>query len=234
MSVALELNAEVRSVLGRSANRRMRRLEGKIPAVIYGAAKEGQNLTLNGNELSKVMQSGAFYSQILNISISGKLEQVVVRDLHRSPDSGKVLHVDFLRVSADQEINVNIPLRFVNEESCIGVKIGGGLITRNLTEVEISCLPKDLPEAIEVDVGDLDVGGSIHLSGLDVPRNVSIVALVSGESDRDISVVTVTSKRGGAELDEGLEAVGEETDQATDSGDSEADSEEEGTKGSGS
>ena len=161
-------------------------------------------------------------------------EQVLVRDLHRSPDSGKVLHVDFLRVSADQEINVNIPLRFVNEESCIGVKIGGGLITRNLTEVEISCLPKDLPEAIEVDVGDLDVGGSIHLSGLGVPKSVSIVALVSGESDRDISVVTVTSKRGGAELDEGLEAVGEETDRANDSGDSEADSEEEGAKGSGS
>ena len=109
MSLALELNAEVRTVLGRSANRRMRKVEGKIPAVIYGAAEEGQNLTLNFNELSKVMQSEAFYSQILNISIAGKSQQVVVRDLHRSPDTGKVLHVDFLRVSADQEINVNIP-----------------------------------------------------------------------------------------------------------------------------
>ena len=97
MSAALELNAEIRTVVGRSASRRMRRVEGKIPAVVYGAAEEGQNLTLNLNELSKVMQSDAFYSQILNISIAGKSQQVVVRDLHRSPDSGKVLHVDFLR-----------------------------------------------------------------------------------------------------------------------------------------
>ena len=118
MSAALELNAEIRTLVGRSASRKMRRVEGKIPAVVYGAAEEGQNLMLNVNELSKLMQSEAFYSQILNISIAGKSQQVVVRDLHRSPDSGKVLHVDFLRVRADQEINVNIPLRFVNEENC--------------------------------------------------------------------------------------------------------------------
>ncbi|MFL2526648.1 MAG: 50S ribosomal protein L25/general stress protein Ctc [Candidatus Azotimanducaceae bacterium] len=223
MSAALELNAEIRTLVGRSASRKMRRLEGKIPAVVYGAAEEGQNLMLNVNELSKLMQSEAFYSQILNISIAGKSQQVVVRDLHRSPDSGKVLHVDFLRVRADQEINVSIPLRFVNEENCIGVKVGGGLITHNLIEVEISCLPADLPEAIEVDVGDLDVGDSIHLSGLNVPNNVSIVALVSGDADRDSSVVTVSAKRGGADLDDELEVAGEAGDQASESEDSESD-----------
>ena len=223
MSAALELNAEIRTLVGRSASRKMRRLEGKIPAVVYGAAEEGQNLMLNVNELSKLMQSEAFYSQILNISIAGKSQQVVVRDLHRSPDSGKVLHVDFLRVRADQEINVSIPLRFVNEENCIGVKVGGGLITHNLIEVEISCLPADLPEAIEVDVGDLDVGDSIHLSGLNVPNNVSIVALVSGDAGRDSSVVTVSAKRGGADLDDELEVAGEAGDQASESEDSESD-----------
>ena len=217
MSAALELNAEIRTVVGRSASRRMRRVEGKIPAVVYGAAEEGQNLTLNMNELAKVMQSDAFYSQIVNISIAGKSQQVVVRDLHRSPDSGKVLHVDFLRVRADQEINVNIPLRFLNEESCVGVKVGGGLITHNLIEVEISCLPADLPETIEVDVADLDIGESIHLSGLTVPNNVSIVALASGDGDRDSSVVTVSAKRGGADLDDELEMAGQtgvETDES--------------------
>ena len=234
MSAALELNAEIRTLVGRSASRKMRRVEGKIPAVVYGAAEEGQNLTLNVNELSKLMQSEAFYSQILNISIAGKSQQVVVRDLHRSPDSGKVLHVDFLRVRADQEINVSIPLRFVNEENCIGVKVGGGLITHNLIEVEISCLPADLPEAIEVDVGDLDVGDSIHLSGLNVPNNVSIVALVSGDADRDSSVVTVSAKRGGADLDDELEVAGEAGDQASESEDSESDAGGEEAEGSNS
>jgi len=234
MSAALELNAEIRTLVGRSASRKMRRVEGKIPAVVYGAAEEGQNLMLNVNELSKLMQSEAFYSQILNISIAGKSQQVVVRDLHRSPDSGKVLHVDFLRVRADQEINVSIPLRFVNEENCIGVKVGGGLITHNLIEVEISCLPADLPEAIEVDVGDLDVGDSIHLSGLNVPNNVSIVALVSGDADRDSSVVTVSAKRGGADLDDELELAGEAGDQASESEDSESDASGEEAEGSDS
>ena len=206
MSAALELSAEIRTAVGKSASRRLRRLENKIPAVVYGASEEGQNLTLNVNELSKVMQSDTFYSQILNISVDGKSQQVVLRDLHRSPATGKVLHIDFLRVRADQELNVNIPLHFVNEESCIGVKVGGGQVTHNLVEVEISCLPADLPETIEVDVAELDVGDSLHLSDLVVPDKVTIVALSSGESDRDVTVVTVSVKRGGTdeELDEEL------------------------------
>ena len=206
MSAALELSAEIRTAVGKSASRRLRRLENKIPAVVYGASEEGQNLTLNVNELSKVMQSDTFYSQILNISIDGKSQQVVLRDLHRSPATGKVLHIDFLRVREDQELNVNIPLHFVNEESCVGVKIGGGLITHNLVEVEISCLPADLPETIEVDVAELDVGDSLHLSDLVVPDKVTIVALSSGESDKDVTVVTVSVKRVATdeELDEEL------------------------------
>jgi len=211
MSAAVELSAEIRTTVGKSASRRLRRLESKIPAVLYGAAEEGQNLTLNVNELSKVMQSETFYSQILNISVDGKSQQVVLRDLHRSPDTGKVLHIDFLRVRADQELTVSIPLHFINEESCVGVKIGGGLVTHNLVEVEISCLPADLPESIEVDVAELDIGDSLHLSDLAIPDNVSVVALSSGESDRDVSVVTVSVKRGGIdELDEDLETSSED------------------------
>ena len=233
MSAALELSAEIRTAVGKSASRRMRRLESKIPVVVYGAAEEGQNLTLNVNELSKVMQSETFYSQILNISVDGKSQQVVLRDLHRSPDTGKVLHIDFLRVRADQALNVSIPLHFINEESCIGVKIGGGLITHNLVEVEISCLPADLPESIEVDVAELDLGDSLHLSDLVIPDNVSVVALSSGESDKDVSVVTVTVKRGGIddELDEDLEVSSED---GIEDGEGDSDSSESGDESEGS
>jgi len=233
MSAALELSAEIRTAVGKSASRRMRRLESKIPAVVYGAAEEGQNLTLNVNELSKVMQSETFYSQILNISVDGKSQQVVLRDLHRSPDTGKVLHIDFLRVRADQVLNVSIPLHFINEESCIGVKIGGGLITHNLVEVEISCLPADLPESIEVDVAELDLGDSLHLSDLVIPDNVSVVALSSGESDKDVSVVTVTVRRGGIddELDEDLEVSSED---GIEDGEGDSDSSESGDESEGS
>ncbi len=233
MSAALELSAEIRTAVGKSASRRMRRLESKIPAVVYGAAEEGQNLTLNVNELSKVMQSETFYSQILNISVDGKSQQVVLRDLHRSPDTGKVPHIDFLRVRADQALNVSIPLHFINEESCIGVKIGGGLITHNLVEVEISCLPADLPESIEVDVAELDLGDSLHLSDLVIPGNVSVVALSSGESDKDVSVVTVTVKRGGIddELDEDLEVSSED---GIEDGEGDSDSSESGDESEGS
>jgi len=233
MSAALELSAEIRTAVGKSASRRMRRLESKIPAVVYGAAEEGQNLTLNVNELSKVMQSETFYSQILNISVDGKSQQVVLRDLHRSPDTGKVLHIDFQRVRADRALNVNIPLHFINEESCIGVKIGGGLITHNLVEIEISCLPADLPESIEVDVAELDLGDSLHLSDLVIPDNVSVVALSSGESDKDVSVVTVTVRRGGIddELDEDLEVSSED---GIEDGEGDSDSSESGDESKGS
>ena len=233
MSAALELSAEVRVETGKAASRRLRRLEDKIPAVVYGAAEEGQNLTLKGNQLSKVMQSDSFFSQILNIEIDGKSQQVILKDLHRSPDTGKVLHVDFLRVRADQEINVNIPLRFVNEENCVGVKVGGGLITHNLVEVEISCLPANLPESIQVDVAELEVGNSLYLSDLAVPEQVAIVALATGESDRDIPVVTVSVRRGGTDdLDEGLEMAGE--DSAAGVSDTESGSSEDGDETEGS
>ena len=232
MSAALELSAEIRTAVGKSASRRMRRLESKIPAVVYGAAEEGQNLTLNVNELSKVMQSETFYSQILNISVDGKSQQVVLRDLHRSPDTGKVLHIDFLRVRADQALNVSIPLHFINEESCTGVKIGGGLITHNLVEVEISCLPADLPESIEVDVAELDLGDSLHLSDLVIPDNVSVVALSSGESDKDVSVVTVTVKRGG--IDDELDELDEDLEVSSEDGEGDSDSSESGDESEGS
>ena len=201
MSDKISLTAELREDVGKGASRRLRRLGNKVPAIIYGADEAPQTLTLAVNELNKAMEQEAFYSQILNVELDGKSSQAVVRDLQRNPSNGKVQHIDFMRISADREMQVSVPLHFINEEQCVGVKINGGNIAHNLTEVEISCLPANLPEYIEIDMENVDVGSSVHLSDLILPDGVIIVALTYGE-DRDIPVASVSTRRGGA--DEGL------------------------------
>ena len=163
MSQKIEINAEVRTDVGKGASRRLRRSGNSIPGIIYGAEEDPVNLTLNTNELSKAMQSEAFFSQILDVKFDGKSQQAVLRDLQRNPATEKVLHVDFMRISANKPIQVSVPLHFVNEDKCKGVRLGGGTISHTMNEVEISCLPADLPEFIEVYMAELDVGEIIHL-----------------------------------------------------------------------
>jgi large subunit ribosomal protein L25 len=206
MSQQIEITAELRQDVGKGASRRLRRTSEKVPGIIYGAGKDPQPLTLNVFQLSKAMQQESFFSQILNVSVEGSSQQAIVRDLQRHPASEKVLHIDFLRVRADQAIDVNIPLHFINEDRCKGVRLEGGVVSHNLTDVEISCLPADLPEFIEVDIAELGVGESIHLSDLVVPEGVTIVQLALG-ADHDISVVTVNEPRVSAAEEE---AEGEE------------------------
>ncbi len=228
MSDKISLTAELRTDVGKGASRRLRRMGEQVPAIIYGADADAQNLTLAVNELTKAMQQEAFYSQILDVVVDGKAQQAVVRDLQRNPASGKVLHLDFQRVSANKALNVSVPLHFINEDACVGVKIGGGSITHNLTEVEISCLPANLPEYIEVDMEHIEVGTSVHLSDLNTPEGVTIVALTYGE-DHDIPVVGVAVRRGGGQAEEeeleaaaeGAAAEGEAA--AEDAGDAEGD-----------
>jgi len=201
MSQQIEINAVLRTDVGKGASRRLRRLANKVPGIIYGGKDNAVLLTMNANELTNVMKDEAFFSQILNVVVDGKGEQAVVRDLQRHPASDKVLHVDFLRVSADKAIQVQVPLRFIGEEDCVGVKMGGGIIAHTLTEVEISCLPADLPEYLEVFVAELDLGQTIRLSELTLPEGVTIPALMHGE-ERDVTVVSVQIPRGGAEEEE--------------------------------
>ena len=209
MSEKIALTAEIRTDVGKGASRRLRRSGEKVPAIIYGAEDAPQNLTLAANEVTKAMEQESFYSQILDVIVDGKSNQAVVRDLQRNHANGKVLHIDFQRVSANKPINVNVPLHFINEDQCVGVKISGGIIAHNLTEVEISCLPADLPEYIEVDMKDVDLGFAIHLSGLALPAGVTIIALTYGD-DHDMPVVSVNARRGGgAEEEEELEAEAE-------------------------
>ena len=198
MSESITLTATIRTDVGKGASRRLRRLEDKVPAIIYGGDTAPQKLTLSGNEILKASQIEAFYSQILDISIDGTVESAVIRDLQRNPASGRVQHIDFQRVSADKEINVNVPLHFVNEDACVGVKMSGGTLTHNLTEVEISCLPANLPEFIEVDMLEVEAGTSVHLSDLALPEGVRVVALAFG-ADRDIPVASVTARRGASD-----------------------------------
>ena len=218
MSDIIELTAELRTTVGKGASRRLRRLEGKVPAIIYGGEGEAVMLSLSSNELSKAMQVEAFYSQVLNVSIDGKSEQAVVRDLQRNPADERVQHVDFQRVRADVAITVSVPLHFINEESCVGVKMQGGTLTRTLTEVEVSCLPANLPEYIEVDMAEVESGTSVHLRDLNIGEDVTIIALTLGE-DRNIPVASVTAKRGGGAGDGEEVSATEEAPAAEDAAD---------------
>lgn len=209
MSEQIQITASLREQTGTAASRRMRRRSDEIPGVIYGGEAGAQPLSLNIHELARVMQQEAFYSQILKVVVAGAEEQAVVRDLQRDPASDTVLHVDFLRVSADRPVQVHVPLRFLNEHDCAGVRMGGN-IAYNLIEVEVSCLPADLPEYIEIDIGELELGDTLHLTDLDPPAGVSIVALMYGE-ERNIPVVSVQTPRGGTGDEDEAEAE-EETD----------------------
>jgi len=216
MSTKLELHAEVRADVGKGASRRLRRQGERVPGIIYGGAAEAVNLTLKTNELQKAMQNEAFFSQILDLFIDGNSEQVILRDLQRNPANDKVMHIDLLRVRADRALQVSVPLHFVNEDRCVGVRLGGGVISHLLNEVEVSCLPKDLPEYVEVYMAELDVGQTIHLSDLAMPEGVNVIALDHGD---DRAVVNVIQPRGITEEEE--EVAAEEGEEAAAEGDAE-------------
>ncbi len=210
MSQHIQVVAELRKDVGKGASRRLRRAGERVPGIIYGGGREPQPLTLSASALKKSMEKEIFYSQILDVVVDGETQQAVLRDIQRDPASEKVQHIDFLRVSADQAIDVHIPLHFVNEDKCVGVKLGNGSIVHNTNEIVVRCLPKDLPEYIEVDMAEMEVGQSIHLSDLRLPASVSSVELIHG-ADHDAAVVSVLPPRGGAAAEEGAEegAAGE-------------------------
>ncbi|MCY4130134.1 MAG: 50S ribosomal protein L25/general stress protein Ctc [Gammaproteobacteria bacterium] len=196
MATQLTLEVSTRESVGSGAVGRLRRIDDAVPGVLYGAGQETVNITLPTRVLLKAMQNENFLSQIIELKLDGHAEQVVVRDMQRHPATENITHIDFLRIREDQEIQVSVPIRFINEESCIGVRMSGGTITRNMVEVEISCLPKDLPEAIVVDMEDIDIGSAVHLSGLALPAGVSIPSLGTGDdSDRNVPVVSVSIVR---------------------------------------
>lgn len=209
MTEQIVVRAELRDALGKGASRRLRRLHGKTPGILYGGSKAPVALAIGYDDLAKAMAEEAFFSQILELEVGGKTQACVLREVQRHPATDRVQHVDFLRIQADLAVHLHVPLHFVNEEQCVGVKVGGGLLSRNLIEVEVSCLPQNLPEFIEVDVGELEAGQSLHLSDLVLPKDVAIVALGLG-ADHDIPVVSVTTRRGGAQGAEDVDDASED------------------------
>jgi large subunit ribosomal protein L25 len=190
-----ELNAEPRAGLGKGANRRLRR-EGKVPAIVYGGDKQPTAVALSHNELDRRLERESFYSHVLTLKVGGATESVVLKDVHRHPFRRQLLHVDLQRVSADRKLHMHVPLHFVNEEACVGRK-QGGVVSHLMTEVEIACLPRDLPEFIPVDLTGLSLGQNVHLSELPLPAGVELAHTLTPETDRP--VVSVHHPHGGPE-----------------------------------
>ena len=183
-----EVVAQPRAALGTNANRRLRR-SGQIPANLYGGGKDPTPLSLEENRIRKQIENEAFAAHILTVKVEGEESQAVLKSVHRDPVTNRVIHMDFQRISARSEIHMHVPLHFVNEEDCPG-KRAGGIVTHLLVEVEVGCLPKDLPEYVEVDMASLDVGDSVHLSELALPEGVHLMALAHNP-DNDQPVVSV-------------------------------------------
>lgn len=198
------LNAKTRDDQGKGASRRLRH-DNLVPAIVYGGEKDPQNIAIAHNEFVKHLENEAFYSHIVTLVVDGEKQDVILKDLQRHPAKAQLLHADFLRVSRTQKLTTRVPLHFINEESCKGVKLQGGVVAHSLTELEINCLPQDLPEFIEVDLKDAEIGHIVHISDLNLPAGVESVALSHGE-DHDQAVVTINKGRGGS----GEEAEGEE------------------------
>ncbi len=210
------LKAETRTDLGKGASRRLRRA-GKIPAILYGGDQPPRPIQLDVPPVLKALEFEETYSSILPLEIDGQREQVILRDLQRHPAKPVVLHMDFQRVVAGEKLRVHVPLHFIGEDEAVGVKAGGTL-THHLMDVEVECLPKDLPEYIEVDVRQCQVGDTIHLSDLQLPAGVVLVAFLGAEEmseeERhaiDQAVCSIQPPGGGAAAaEEAEEAGGEE------------------------
>ena len=163
-----------------------------MPAVIYGGNKDPLRISILEKDITKASEVPGFATQILNINLSGDEQNVIVKEIQRHPATQRVLHADLLRVNPDTKISLSVPVRFINEEICIGVKMHGGAISRLINNIDINCLASNLPEYLEVDVAELDVGDSVFLSTLNLPKGVEIPSLALGE-DRDQAVGSILS-----------------------------------------
>lgn len=216
MSDLFELNADIRTDVGKGASRRLRHA-GKVPAILYGGEREPVPLTLLHSEVLRHLDHEAFYSHVLTIRAGDKSQKAILRDLQRHPFKPTVLHMDFQRVTEDSAIRVNVPLHFANEATSVGVKMGG-VVLHSANDVEIECLPRDLPEYLEIDLAEVGIGDSVFLSDLKLPPGVRLTAFLHGEEEaRDQPVVSIRAPRSeaeegeeGEEGQEGEEGTGEE------------------------
>ncbi|MFL2706269.1 MAG: 50S ribosomal protein L25/general stress protein Ctc [Gammaproteobacteria bacterium] len=193
MSDQISLAADERGVEGKSSSRALRR-SGAIPCVLYGGKDEPLKISILEKEIVKAVEVPGFTAQIIKINLSGKEVDAVVKELQRHPATAKVLHADFMRVDQDSKITLTVPIRTINDDTCVGVKVNGGQVNHLINDIEIICLASNLPEFLEIDVQEMDIGDTVLLSGINLPEGVEIPALAQGE-DRDQAVVSVTEAR---------------------------------------
>ena len=213
MSDDFDLIAELREDQGKGASRRLRH-QGKVPAIIYGAGRPPRSLSFDQNKVLQQLDNESFYSSILNIKVNDKSQAAILKDLQRHPAKHMIMHMDFQRIVDDVEIKMNVPLHFIGEEVAPGVKTGGSM-SRLMNDVEISCLPKNLPEYLEIDVSELELDEMLSLSDIKLPKGVEITALVQGpENDQGIVSIHVI-KAAPIEEDEVVDAEAGEEGEAT-------------------
>ncbi|MFB9887046.1 50S ribosomal protein L25/general stress protein Ctc [Balneatrix alpica] len=187
------LNAKIREVAGKGASRRLRREADTVPAVVYGGNAEPARLAIDHDELLHLSEDNQFFSSLINLNVDGKEEQVIIKDLQRHPAKPVLLHADFQRVSADRKISIKVPVRFVNEAASPAAKQGGKVFTL-VNEVKVLCLPSKLPEFVECDLSEVQLGQNLYLSSIKVPEGVEVAALRLGK-DHDQAIARVVAKR---------------------------------------
>lgn len=201
MSEDFKLDATARNDLGKGASRRLRRLANQVPAVIYGGNVAPASVSVSHNELMKHLEHEAFYSHIISLNVDGTAQDVILKDVQRHPSKPVVLHLDFLRIDKSTKVHTHVPLHFINEATSKGVKIQGGKVVHNLTQLDIICFPHQLPEFIEVDLANAETGTIIHISDLKLPSGVVSADLQKG-ADHDLAVATLVKPKGAAEGEE--------------------------------
>ena len=205
MTEQIILNADSRERTGTNKAREIRNIDGMVPAIVYGDEKETVNIKLKLNELTKASQNELFYTQVLLIKTESKEEKVVLKELQKDPAKGKFLHADFQRVSSKTKLKVVIPVNFIKEEECVGVKVDGGVVTKTIREIEIMCIASNIPESIDVDIESLNLGDSIRLTEISLPEGSEIPGLTD---ETDQMVVSVNAPKAVEEdpiIEEGLQ-----------------------------
>ncbi len=190
MAKDFHLVAELREAQGKGASRRLRR-DGMVPAILYGGGRPPRKLAFDHNKVIRELQNESFYSSILNIKVDDKSQAAIVKDIQRHPSKPQILHMDFQRIVEDQKIRMHVPIHYVNADIAIGVKQQGGSVSRLMTDVEVSCLPKHLPEYFEVDIVNLALNEMLYLSDIPLPEGVEIPQLVHGDEQDDEPIVSI-------------------------------------------
>ena len=184
MNTEYILQAKTRDSVGTATSKKIRRDKG-IPAVVYGDIKNS-NIVLDANEVAKQVKDSGFYSNVIKLTLGKETIDVILKDLQRDPRKSNITHMDFFAVDKNKAVIVNVPIMFINEDICVGVKMGGGMISHIQSELEVSCLPKDIPENITVDIAELEIGHSVHLSEIKMPANVVLATPVDDEHDSPV------------------------------------------------